>query len=111
VMKSLAHKGRVVSILLTLSVAVAATPARSADEALCRFLRQKVIWALVVEPRGIEPASGQEDEHGLPDFARGAKTPWIEVHRAAGCPLRTLAEDLLKAERIVANYLAPNPAR
>ncbi len=82
-----------------------------ADEALCRFLRQKVIWALVVEPRGIEPASGQEDEHGLPDFARGAKTPWIEVHRAAGCPLRTLAEDLLKAERIVANYLAPNPAR
>lgn len=107
-------KGRIVPILLALSVAVAATPARSADEALCRFLRQKVVWALVVEPRGIEVASGGEEEadgNGLPDLARGAKTPWIEYYRAAGCPPQVLAEDLLRAERIVVQFLSAKPER
>ncbi len=99
--------GRLLFVIVATAAAISAMPCRAADQLICQYLSQKVVWTLVVEPRGLEPASTRrEGEQTNRSVADGSSIPWIERYRAAGCSSQGLIEDLLRAEQIVVDALA-----
>ena len=90
---------------VALTVSAMAAPALAAEDSVCHYLRQKVVWSVVVN-RNFGPQDNFDTQDPQTERENNQHNlPWLSLYMASDCSPRELAAALLKAEGIVSKHL------